>query len=126
LNLAELTRCDAPLAKIVATSSNDRGAGDEQPGMKPNPLRARPIPRSHRAQPGGRRRVPEVLRRTRDAAASGIVTDVLQAPNDKQQLQPMVSKIGALPDELGGPRTLPPVISARPMCWPAPQRRSIR
>ena len=28
------------------------------------------------------------------------------APNDKQQLEPMLSKIGALPEELGEPETL--------------------
>ena len=30
-----------------------------------------------------------------------IATDVVQAPNDKQQLEPMLGKIAALPDELG-------------------------
>jgi transposase len=30
-----------------------------------------------------------------------IVADVVQAPNDKQQLEPMLDKIGALPDALG-------------------------
>jgi hypothetical protein len=28
------------------------------------------------------------------------------APNDKQQLEPMLGKIGALPEELGEPETL--------------------
>ena len=32
--------------------------------------------------------------------------DVVQAPNDKQQLEPMLSKIGALPEELGEAETL--------------------
>jgi len=35
-----------------------------------------------------------------------VAADVVQAPNDKQQLQPMLSKIGALPDELGKAETL--------------------
>jgi len=35
-----------------------------------------------------------------------IAADVGQAPNDKQQLAPMVSKIDALPAELGEPETL--------------------
>lgn len=30
-----------------------------------------------------------------------VTTDVVQAPNDKQQLEPMVNKINALPEELG-------------------------
>ena len=35
-----------------------------------------------------------------------VAADVVQAPNDKQQLEPMLSKIGALPDELGKAETL--------------------
>jgi transposase len=35
-----------------------------------------------------------------------IAADVVQAPNDKQQIEPMLNQIGALPDELGEARTL--------------------
>src|SRR4051812_5509853 len=35
-----------------------------------------------------------------------VATDVVQAPNDKQQLAPMVEKLEALPDALGTPGTL--------------------
>ena len=35
-----------------------------------------------------------------------VATEVVQAPNDKQQLAPMVDKIAALPDQLGRPETL--------------------
>ena len=35
-----------------------------------------------------------------------IAVDVVQAQNDKQQLEPMLGKIGALPEELGEPETL--------------------
>jgi hypothetical protein len=35
-----------------------------------------------------------------------VTTDVVQAPNDKQQLAPMVEKLNALPDELGKVETL--------------------
>jgi transposase len=35
-----------------------------------------------------------------------VAVDVVQAPNDKQQLEPMLGKIGALPKELGEPETL--------------------
>jgi transposase len=35
-----------------------------------------------------------------------VAVDVVQAPNDKQQLEPMLSKIGALPKELGEAETL--------------------
>ena len=35
-----------------------------------------------------------------------VASDVVQAANDKRQLEPMLSKITALPDELGKPETL--------------------
>ena len=35
-----------------------------------------------------------------------IAVDVVQAPNDKQQLAPMLDKTSALPDELGHAETL--------------------
>ena len=35
-----------------------------------------------------------------------VAVDVVPAPNDKQQLEPMLGKIGALPEELGEGKTL--------------------
>jgi transposase len=35
-----------------------------------------------------------------------VAVDVVQAPNDKQQIEPMLGKIGALPEELGEVETL--------------------
>lgn len=35
-----------------------------------------------------------------------IATDVVQAPNDKQQLDPMIGRIAALPEDLGKTETL--------------------
>ena len=35
-----------------------------------------------------------------------VAVDVVQAPNDKQQIEPMLGKIGALPEELGEAETL--------------------
>jgi transposase len=35
-----------------------------------------------------------------------VAADVVQAPNDKQQLEPMLGKVGALPKALGEPETL--------------------
>ena len=35
-----------------------------------------------------------------------IATDVVQAPNDKQQIAPMLEKVDALPQQLGRPETL--------------------
>ena len=35
-----------------------------------------------------------------------IATEVVQAPNDKRQIAPMLDKIAALPEQLGCPETL--------------------
>ena len=35
-----------------------------------------------------------------------VAADVVQSPNDKQQVEPMLDKIDALPDEFGEPETL--------------------
>ncbi len=35
-----------------------------------------------------------------------VAGDVVQAPNDKQQIEPMLERIGALPADLGRPDTL--------------------
>ena len=35
-----------------------------------------------------------------------VATDVVQAPNDKRQVEPMLGKLGALPAELGQTATL--------------------
>jgi transposase len=39
-------------------------------------------------------------------AQAVVAADVVQAPNDKHQLAPMLNKIGALPEDLGKPETL--------------------
>jgi hypothetical protein len=50
-----------------------------------------------------------------------IAADVVQAPNDKQQIAPMLEKTAALPDQLGRIETLlaTMAISARRMYWRA-------
>jgi hypothetical protein len=40
------------------------------------------------------------------AAVTVIATDVVQAANDKQQLEPMLGQLAALPADLGRPQTL--------------------
>ena len=35
-----------------------------------------------------------------------VAADVVQAPNDKRQLAPMLDKLAALPEDLGQPETL--------------------
>ena len=57
-----------------------------------------------------------------------VATDVVQAPNDKRQVEPMLGRLGALPAELGQTETLladTGYFSAA-MCGPAWRRRSIR
>jgi hypothetical protein len=39
-------------------------------------------------------------------AAESLATDMVQAPSDKQQIEPMLCKLGAVRDRLGKPRTL--------------------
>ena len=57
-----------------------------------------------------------------------IAAQVVQSPNDKQQIEPMLERIGTLPEDLGKPETLlaDTGYSAKPT-WPsALRRRSIR
>jgi hypothetical protein len=42
--------------------------------------------------------------------AQAVVADVIQAPNDKQQLEPMLEQMSVLPETLGKRR------GARPVC----------
>ena len=57
-----------------------------------------------------------------------VAVDVVQAPNDKQQLEPMLSKIGALPEDWAKPKRCwrTRVISARRMSKLARRRGSNR
>ena len=58
---------------------------------------------------GGGRRVRAVLQRPGGGGGGQpavVATDVVQAANDKQQLEPMVEKLKALPEELGQVETL--------------------
>ena len=57
-----------------------------------------------------------------------VATDVVQAANDKQQLQPMLNQVIALPDTLGKAEHCLPTTdtSARPMLPPARRWRCSR
>jgi hypothetical protein len=46
------------------------------------------------------------LQQTDQAPLLVVAVDLVQAPNDKQQLEPMLGKIGALPEEWGEAKTL--------------------
>jgi hypothetical protein len=64
------------------------------------------------------RRYPLPVVATADALAAGsllvIAADVVQAPNDKQQLEPMLGKLADLPDELGNVEAL---LADEPESW---------
>src|SRR5580693_5785906 len=82
---------------------------ESRPSMRPNLRPARPGRRAaarRRAAGGGF----EQCYNAQAVVAAGsmlvVAVDVVQAPNDKQQLAPMLDKISALPDELGAAETL--------------------
>ena len=54
-----------------------------------------------------------------------VTTDVVQAPNDKQQVEPTLDKLGALPGRWARPKRCWPTraISATPMSRPARRHR---
>ena len=97
-------------AKIAATGKKPGGKPPQPlvPGVRPNDQinltdeesRIMPVP-------GGGF---EQCYNAQAAVAAGsmlvVVADVVQAPNDKQQLAPIVEKIAALPKELGEAETL--------------------
>ena len=97
-------------AKIAATGKKPGGKPPQPPVPGPRPpdqinltdeeSRIMPVP-------GGGF---EQCYNAQAAVAAGsmlvVAVDVVQAPNDKQQLAPMVGKIAALPKELGEPETL--------------------
>ena len=52
-----------------------------------------------------------------------------QTANDKQRIEPMLERLGGLPEDLGAPETLPAdsgYFSAANVRRPAPRRRSRR
>jgi transposase len=97
-------------AKIAATGKKPRGKPPQPPVPEPRPTdqinltdeesRIMPVP-------GGGF---EQCYNAQAAVAAGsmlvVAVDVVQAPNDKQQIEPMVGKIAALPEQLGEPESL--------------------
>jgi hypothetical protein len=57
-----------------------------------------------------------------------IASDAVQAPNDKEQHEPVICRSAALPEGWGKPERCSPItaISARPMYTRAPRQRSNR
>jgi transposase len=104
-------------AKLAAREARTAATGKKPGGRPPRPPAEAPLPSDQinltdedsRIMPvagGGF----EQCYNAQAAVAAGsllvVAIDVVQAPNDKQQLEPMLGKIGALPEELGEPETL--------------------
>jgi len=104
-------------AKLAAREAKTKATGKKPGGKPPEPPAAGPLPTDQinltdedsRIMPvagGGF----EQCYNAQAAVAAGsllvVAADVVQAANDKQQLEPMVSKIAALPEALGEPETL--------------------
>jgi transposase len=104
-------------AKLAAREAKTAATGKKPGGKPPQPPAEGPLPSDQinltdedsRIMPmagGGF----EQCYNGQAAVAAGsllvVAIDVVLAANDKQQLEPMLSKIGALPEELGEPETL--------------------
>ena len=104
-------------AKLAARAAKTAATGKKPGGKPPQPPTEGPLPSDQinltdedsRIMPvagGGF----EQCYNAQAAVAAGsmlvVAVDVVQAPNDKQQLEPMLGKIGALPEELGEAETL--------------------
>ena len=104
-------------AKLAARARKTKETG-KKPGGKP------PRPPSEEPQPDDQINLTDEESRIMPVAGGGfeqcynaqaavaagsllvVAVDVVQAPNDKQQLVPMLGKLGALPSELSEPETL--------------------
>ena len=104
-------------AKLAAREAKTKASGKKPGGKPPEPPAAGPLPtdqinltdEASRIMPvagGGF----EQCYNAQAAVAAGsllvVASDVVQAANDKQQLEPMLSQIIALPEDLGRPETL--------------------
>ena len=104
-------------AKLAAREAKTRATGKKPGGKPPEPPSEGPGPRDQINLTDEESRIMPVAGGGFDqcynaqaAVATGnllvIATDVVQAPNDKQQLAPMIDRIAALPEELGKTETL--------------------
>ena len=104
-------------AKLAARAAKTAATGKKPGGKPPQPPAEGPLPDDQINLTDEESRIMPVAGGGFDqcynaqaAVAAGsllvVAVDVVQAPNDKQQLEPMLGKIGALPKELGGPETL--------------------
>ena len=99
-------------AKMAARAANAAATGKKPGGREPQPPAAEPSPadqvnltdEASRIMPvagGGFEQCYNAQAAVTADSLLVVATDVVQAPNDKQQLQPMLGKLAALPSALG-------------------------
>ena len=104
-------------ANLAARAAKAEATGKKPGGKPPQPPAEGPLPGDQINLTDEESRIMPVAGggfeqcyNAQAAVAAGsllvVATDVVQAANDKQQIEPMLGKIGALPDELGKPATM--------------------
>jgi hypothetical protein len=104
-------------AKLAARKAKEERSGKKPGGKPPSPPAPGPRPSDQINLTDADSRIMPVAGggfeqcyNAQAAVAAGsllvVATEVTQAPNDKQQLEPMLKKITDLPEELGQPETL--------------------
>ena len=104
-------------AKIAARQAKTAASGKKPGGKPPQPPAEGPRPRDQinltdedsRIMPvagGGFDQCYNAQAAVEAGSLLVVAADVVQSPNDKQQVEPMLDKIDALPDEFGEPETL--------------------
>lgn len=104
-------------AKLAARREKEKRTGKKPGGKPPSPPASGPSPTDQinltdedsRIMPvagGGFEQYYNAQAVVAEGSLLVIAAEVVQAPNDKQQLAPMVDKITALPEEVGRPDTL--------------------
>jgi len=104
-------------AKLAARAAKEKASGKKTGGKPPQPPSAGPSPKDQINLTDEESRIMPVAGGGFDqcynaqaavAAGSNLVVaaDVTQAPNDKQQVEPMLDKLGALEEDVGACETL--------------------
>ena len=104
-------------AKLAAREAKQKASGKKPGGKPPEPPAEGPLPTDQinltdeksRIMPvsgGGFEQCYNAQAVVADGSLLVVASDVAQAPNDKQQLQPMLAKTGALPEDLGEAETM--------------------
>jgi hypothetical protein len=111
-------------AKLAARDAKTAATGKKPGGKPPQPPAEGPLPPSRARSPTDQVNLTDEESRIMPVAGGGfeqcynaqavvaadsllvVATDVVQAPNDKQQLHPMLNKLTALPASLGAAETL--------------------